>query len=274
MKLISLVRDSIETALQEMEAACTEEPEVDNGEDAPKAELTDAVCENESDQATPAMAPSTSIQIDLLAEVMRRIAAAPTAAAPVAAVDEKPTESDSTQENADESAEIIQRLDGLGTGQAELTRLFESRIRSDEVQSRAVDRLYEELQDARKRVQRSEMIPLLKDIIFCCDFIERQKADGGDSTGETLTLIGQMLLDILYKYDVEPFRSDDDQFDRKSQQCVETVPAESPEQDRRIASHGLCGFRLDETIVRREQVSVYRYSEQGQALDLLASQSK
>jgi molecular chaperone GrpE (heat shock protein) len=75
-----------------------------------------------------------------------------------------------------------------------------------------------------------------------------------------LEAVRQMLVDLMFKYDVEPFRSESEQFDPKSQQCVQTVATTEPAADKTIASRRAEGFRSPEGIVRREQVSVYKFT--------------
>ena len=75
-----------------------------------------------------------------------------------------------------------------------------------------------------------------------------------------MNLQARMLLDVLSKYDIEPVRSDSPHFDRKSQQCVGTKETSDSTLDRTIAHRGLIGFTDGVRIVRREQVTVYKYS--------------
>jgi molecular chaperone GrpE (heat shock protein) len=190
-------------------------------------------------------------QLQLLADVMQQ------AALQLSAVAETSSDkgTDETQANG---------FDELRGEQAELRKLFESRIHSDEVQARSLERLHHELQASRKQIQRAEMAPLLKDIVFCHDFVTREleRDDASDQPLDrrsAFEVLGQMLLDVLFKYDVEPFRSESDEFDRTLQQCVRTEHTTELEKDRRIATYGLTGFRSEDRIIRREQVTVYRY---------------
>ena len=109
-------------------------------------------------------------------------------------------------------------------------------------------------------------MPLLKEVIFCQDLLvqelERQQRTESNREGaiRALEVARQMLVDILFKYDVEPFRVASDQFDPKLQQCTRTVPTESVAEDKQIASRGLEGFQSADGIVRREQVTVYKFT--------------
>src|SRR5262249_55190677 len=114
---------------------------------------------------------------------------------------------------------------------------------------------------------RQQLLPLLKEVIFCHDFltaqIERLAAvteDAGASASRALAAAQQMLADLMFKYDVEPFRADGEQFDPKWQQCTQTIPTDRSEADKTLASRGLTGFRSPEGVVRREQVTVYKFT--------------
>jgi molecular chaperone GrpE len=152
----------------------------------------------------------------------------------------------------------------IGAGQHELMNLFESRLRSDDVQARAIEKLHE-LQQYKADFVRRQMVPVIKEVIFCHDFaareIERmqQQPEIAESPAvRSLDVLRQMLVDLLFKYDVEPYRGEGDTFDARTQQCTKTVPTENPEQDKKIAGVILDGFRTPEGIVRREQVAVYK----------------
>ncbi|GEM_PF-2652703 len=215
------------------------------------ASITTAESPDQELREPSADAAEISGQLQLLANVMQQAALQLSAVAETSS--DKST--DETQSNG---------FHDLRGEQAELRKLFESRIHSDEVQARSLERLHNELQASRKQLQRAEMAPLLKDIVFCHDFVTRE-LEGDDDSGKPLDrrssfeVLGQMLLDVLFKYDVEPFRSESDEFDRTLQQCVRTEHTTEPNRDRRIATYGLTGFRSEDRIIRREQVTVYRY---------------
>lgn len=292
MNFIGLVKDSFEAVVQEVEAACHRKPagENQNGEtadestsdvwaDSPSqakpADRAEAPVEESAPQASDENAPEEPAvdaaetessadmndQLQLLADTMRQASIQLSAAAVVG----------SAQQSEEVSSEALDELRGeqteIRSEQSELRKLFESRIHSDQVQSRALERLHEELKGSRELLKRSEMAPILKDIIFCHDFVAKElqhDEDGGEPDWrKSFEMLGQMLLDVLFKYDVEPFSGDSDEFDRTCQQCVKTESTDEPEQDRRIASVGLSGFRNEDRIIRREQVTVFRYRPSG-----------
>lgn len=182
-------------------------------------------------------------------------------------------------------APLAQRLDALHEAQESLKGLFESKLMSDQAQSRTFDRLHDELQHYKSQVTKQQFVPLLKDIIFCFDFVgqslqrlEELQALPGDSSADgsaplapvaespaaahglkSLAAARQMLLDTLFKYDCEPIVVEGEQFDPKLQQCTRTVPTAEPSLDKKVAAVLATGFRLPDLLIRREQVSVYKF---------------
>lgn len=158
-------------------------------------------------------------------------------------------------------AELAAGQEQLRDDQKALNELFATRLRSDEAQGRAVERLYDELRQYKTNFVRQQLLPLLKEVIFCHDFLTGQierLAAGLDAADPAAAR--QMLTDLLFKYDVEPYRSEADTFDPKQQQCTRTIPTGRNELDRTIAARGLEGFRSGNELVRREQVSVYKFT--------------
>jgi molecular chaperone GrpE (heat shock protein) len=159
-------------------------------------------------------------------------------------------------------------LQELGSKQEELRALFEARIRSDEVQAKALERLSDQLRDYKTNFIRQEMQPLLRDLIYCYDFAadeaDRAGREGPPPTiqeiGHAFNHLKQMVADVLAKYDVEPYRAAGPDFDRREQQCVRTVPTANEADEKKVAVVGAIGFRLAEQVIRKEQVTVYKYT--------------
>jgi molecular chaperone GrpE (heat shock protein) len=159
-------------------------------------------------------------------------------------------------------------LQDLSTKQDGLRELFEARIRSDEVQAKALERLHDQVREYKANFVRQEMQPLLRDLIYCYDYaadeVERSGRGGppptAQETAKAFDHLRQMVADVLAKYDVVPYRCPGPEFDRREQQCVRTVPTTLETEEKKIAVVGAIGFRLADLIVRKEQVTVYKYS--------------
>jgi molecular chaperone GrpE (heat shock protein) len=161
--------------------------------------------------------------------------------------------------------DLLRKQQELNDAQRALNELFSTRLRSDEAQARAVEKLHDELRQYKANFVRQQLLPMLKEVIFCHDFVsahmERLASENIEQPGHRpLEATRQMLIDLLFKYDVEPYRSEGEPFDPKTQQCTHTIPIDRPEADKTVATRGLPGFRGPEGIVRREQVSVYKFT--------------
>jgi molecular chaperone GrpE (heat shock protein) len=183
----------------------------------------------------------------------------------------QPLESDGRSVETEATSALIEVASGLqdlASKQEELRNLFESRIRSDEVQVKALERLHDQVREYKNNFIRQEMQPLLRDLIFCYDFAadeaERAGLEGHIPTPKETALafnhLRQMVADVLSKYDIEPYRASGTEFDRREQQCVRTVPTAVESDEKKIAAIGAIGFRSAEQIVRKEQVTVYKYN--------------
>lgn len=165
-------------------------------------------------------------------------------------------------------ADVIQSaLHPLGEAQKALQEQFGARIRSDEVQAKALETLHDDLKQYKANFVRQQMLPLLKEVIFCHDFVASQvdRASADEAAASTpavsaLAATKQMLLDLLFKYDVEPYQAEGEQFDPKNQQCARTVPTGRADADKTIAGRIQAGFRSPDGIVRREQVTVFKFT--------------
>jgi molecular chaperone GrpE (heat shock protein) len=198
--------------------------------------------------------------------------------AALASLENKPGENSEVEEQAQETVgdpsataaliEVACGLQDLGSKQDELRLLFESRIRSDEIQAKALERLSDQLRDYKTNFIRQEMQPLLRDLIYCYDFAADEAERAGQEgpppspkeVAHAFNHLKQMVADVLAKYDVEPYRVEGPDFDRREQQCVRTVPTAIEADEKKIAVVGAIGFRLAEQIIRKEQVTVYKYA--------------
>jgi molecular chaperone GrpE (heat shock protein) len=164
--------------------------------------------------------------------------------------------------------DLAAEIKALAERQDSLRELFESKIRSEENQARALERLDDQLRDYKANFVRQEMLPLLRDLIYCYDLAEdeagRARKDSAplpaESVARAFDHLRQMVADVLAKYDVEPYRVPGAEFDRREQQCVRTVPTGEPADDKKVAVVGATGFRLGEQIIRKEQVAVYKFA--------------
>jgi len=162
---------------------------------------------------------------------------------------------------------VARSVEQLQTRQDELRELFESRIRCDGVQVKAMEHLHDQLREYKANFVRQEMQPLLRDLIYCYDTaaqeVERARTSTAPVTAEDATAaldhIRQMIADVLAKYEVESYRVPGPAFDRREQQCVGVVVTEDLSADKQVATLGAVGFRTRDMVIRKEQVTVFKY---------------
>ena len=151
-------------------------------------------------------------------------------------------------------------LADLAARQDELNRLFEERLRTDAVQADALRYLHDELQAYRDDFIRAARRPVLKEVMQCYDFVAAELDRAATAEAPALEHVKSVLTDLLFKYDVEPGRVEGDDFDRESQQGIRTVATTDPALDRKVAARGLIGFRERGAVLRKEQVTVYKFT--------------
>lgn len=98
-------------------------------------------------------------------------------------------------------------LQDLSAKQDGLRELFEARIRSDEVQAKALEHFHDQVREYKTNFIRQEMQPLLRDLIYCYDFaadeVERASRVGSLptslETARAFDHLRQMVADILFR---------------------------------------------------------------------------
>jgi molecular chaperone GrpE (heat shock protein) len=151
-------------------------------------------------------------------------------------------------------------LAAVAARQDDLTRLFEDRLRSDAVQADALRYLHDELQAYREDFVRAARRPVLKEVMQCYDFVAAELDRAATPEAPALEHVKSVLTDLLFKYDIEPGRVEGDDFDREAQQGIRTVATTDPALDRKVAARGLIGFRERGAVLRKEQVTVYKFT--------------
>lgn len=151
---------------------------------------------------------------------------------------------------------IAARLDAL-------TELFQERMRSDSVQQKAFDQLYEELKQYKEDFLFQAEKPFLLDLLLFYDSLNwfHQSLQKQEMSPEVVADSFQYLVDefleLLYRRDVVPCDSAE-RFDRRLHKAVRVVPASTAEEDWKVQSVLKRGFVRGERLLRPEEVAVYR----------------
>ncbi|MEU0673251.1 nucleotide exchange factor GrpE [Streptomyces sp. NPDC006172] len=148
---------------------------------------------------------------------------------------------------------VADAVDGMRDELASLGDQFRRRLLNDREVRRSVDGLLNELNHARKAAEGRITQPLLYDLILLVDRIEGQAAQDDALTRS----VAAELLTILERYGMTRVPFARGPFDPETQEAVEALAAPTPEQRGEVAELVRPGYRMDERLVRPQQVRVY-----------------
>ncbi|MEU9638873.1 nucleotide exchange factor GrpE [Streptomyces tendae] len=158
-----------------------------------------------------------------------------------------------TAPGPDPFAVVADAVDGMRDELAALGDQFRRRLLNDREARRSLDGLLTELDQARRAAEGRIVQPLLYDLVLVVDRVERQAAQGDAFAGS----VAAELLGVLEKYSMTRIPVTHGPFDPDLQEAVGTITALSPEQNGRVAEVVRHGYRMDERIVRPQQVRVH-----------------
>ncbi|QXJ21491.1 nucleotide exchange factor GrpE [Actinomadura graeca] len=142
-----------------------------------------------------------------------------------------------------------------------LRKLFDSKIRYDEVRERLVESMSDELDRHRQGFHQTLLRPVLLDLVSLHDDLTQviDAAETPSPTAGTLAFFRDTVEQILVRNGVRRFSVDGDALDRARQQVVSTVDTSDPALGRTVARRLRAGFSWDENVLRPEWVSVHRH---------------
>lgn len=158
-----------------------------------------------------------------------------------------------TEPPPDPFAVVADAVDGMREELAALGDQFRRRLLNDREVHRSLDGLLTELDHAHKAAEGRVVQPLLYDLVLLVDRIERQAAQDDALAGSVVA----ELLALLEKYGMTRIPVTRSPFDPETQEAVGTLAPLSPEQSGEVAEMVRHGYRMDERIVRPQQVRVY-----------------
>lgn len=150
----------------------------------------------------------------------------------------------------------------------ELSELFRERLRTDSVQQKAFDQLYEELRQYKEDFLFQAEKPFLLDLLLFYDSLNwfqqslQKQEMSPEVVGESFQYLLDEFLELLYRRDVVPCESEP-RFDRRLHKAVRVVPAATPADDWRVQSVLKRGFLRGDRLLRAEEVAVYRAGADG-----------
>ncbi|MCD4656503.1 MAG: nucleotide exchange factor GrpE [Planctomycetes bacterium] len=160
--------------------------------------------------------------------------------------------------------EIAKRMNMFQVHLNKLTESFNKRFLNDKAKDQAFDKLYESMQEYKDDFLVNAKKPIFLDLIRLNDDIQKMlsQENNGSSEEETdnkLELISDLVIEILYRNDIDVISEAPKIFDRNFQKSVKRVITDSKEKDREVVEILKIGFIHGSQIVRPQEVSVYIY---------------
>ena len=217
--------------------------------DEPAALQADSSAGDASDgsESSPEGDEPAALQSDSLAEVNQHIA-------------------ELRQLQIDSLAEVNQSLSKLG-------QLFEEQIARNQNQSKMFDATYREMKEYKENaILEALHKPIIHYLIGLYDnfrLVESQlnailnsteiRPDDLSQFQNNLKNVGWELEEVLFRLDVSPYEERLETLDRKLHKTLATKPADTPEDDRKVAEVHKIGFYWRDKVFRPEEVTVFRY---------------
>jgi len=160
-------------------------------------------------------------------------------------------------------------MDALHAELAALRELVRERLTYDRVKEEAFDRLYAEVEEVRQERSFQQLRPFLIDLLLFYDRIELGRQHLQEQAGtppelvQLLQSLGEEVLEILCRRDVEMLVVASATFDRTLQQAIKLQPTDRMEEHQQVLRVVRRGFRYHQRILRSEEVivGVYRAGE-------------
>ena len=161
-------------------------------------------------------------------------------------------------------------LSALEASETRLLESFDTKLAYDQFKEQQIERLHEELQEYKRGLSNTLLMPLVKQIIRYIDQIPRhvqalrKKPEdqlGPDRLFKELEGVRDDLEIILENVGVTVFQNPEGRFDPKCQQARLTQPTENSENHGFIIARLLPGYEMNGKLVEKERVKVCVYRE-------------
>ena len=179
-----------------------------------------------------------------------------------------PEEDNPSALQTDSLAEVNQSL-------SELRQLFEAQIARNQNQYNMFDATYREMKEYKERaLLEAYHKPIIHSLIrFYDNFKQLESQLNGllngteDTRSDDLSQFQKNventrfeLEEVLYRLDVTPYEERLETLDRKLHKTIGTKPADTPEQDGKVAEVHKTGFHWGDKVFRPEEVTIFRYT--------------
>ena len=137
-------------------------------------------------------------------------------------------------------------------------------MREDSSTKRAFDTLYQELQQYKSdflfQFEKGFLIDLLSfydSLVWYQNMLESDT----ENSKESFSYLIEEFYELLRRRDVKPMPASET-LDRKKHRVIQIENTDDPEQDKGVASVVRRGFMRGDRILREEEVSLYRYTQE------------
>lgn len=149
---------------------------------------------------------------------------------------------------------------------AALREEFAKRLSYDAVKEDAFSRLYREMDESRAEQKIQQFRPIYLDLILLLDRIEQNHANvvNGNTSNEAfaplLKSLGDEVLEILFRGEVEPISQLSSKFDPTSQRAVGVEGAREQQEHHDVARVVRRGFKFRNHVLRAEEVVIKKFA--------------
>ena len=155
---------------------------------------------------------------------------------------------------------------GVENHTLKVAEAYQRLSQSGKRKEQAYDQLYEELRTYKDNFLLQAQKPLFKDIILLFDgvrrtmraFEEQEEAPSKEQVAESLQHLQDEILEVLYRRDIELIEDHPDVLDIDFQKPIRRIETDDPSEDRKVDQVLREGFRMNDVVLRPQEVVVKR----------------
>lgn len=161
---------------------------------------------------------------------------------------------------------LTARTQHVESNTQKIARALVEIVKEGESRKRAYDVLYDEMRQYKENFLWQAQKPLFMDLITMFDSILRieKKYEDREDMSDALSdfrYLKDELLEILYRYDIEPIEDHPERLDITFQKPIKRIDCSDPAEDRMVVQYVREGFTRDNMLLRPQEIVVKRYSE-------------
>ncbi|MBN2695625.1 nucleotide exchange factor GrpE [bacterium] len=178
---------------------------------------------------------------------------------------EQISELKSSFQKLEQIGEFKSNFQKLEDGVDKLLGAFESKIKYDQHKETIIDRLHSELQQFKSDFYRKLLQPIILDLIFFADQLDKNipflKDKSAEEIFKYLSDIPSEIRDILYRQGVESYQIESDIFNPTQQKIAKTEITNDSTLDKKISQRRSFGYNWEGRTIKPETVDIFVYKE-------------